>query len=103
MQTKHEADIKKVNDSKAFFEKNKNEQLKLVEDKLKAEGVDLSKKDDNALEAKSFENDKLDKIVVRKVGKVLVFSDDEDEDEFFADEEEIKNDIVNNNEMKKEL
>jgi hypothetical protein len=103
MQAKHEADIKKVNDSKAFFEKNKNEQLKLVEDKLKAEGVDLSKKDENALEAKSFENDKLDKIVVRKVGKVLVFSDDEDEDEFFADEEEIKNDIVNNNEMNKEL
>ena len=103
MQAKHEADIKKVNDSKAFFEKNKNEQLKLVEDKLKAEGVDVSKKDDNALEAKSFENDKLDKIVVRKVGKVLVFSDDEDEDEFFADEEEIKNDIVNNNEMNKEL
>ena len=48
-------------------------------------------------------NDKLDKMVVKKVGKVLVFLDDEDEDEFFADEEEIKNDIVNNDEMNKEL
>ena len=105
MKLRHEEDIKKVNGSIEFFGKNKNEQIKLVEDKLKAEGVDLSKKDENAIEAKAFVDN--DNIVVKKVGKVLVFidKDDPEDESFFENEEEIDNNniVVNNKEAENEL
>ena len=100
MKSKHDEDLNKVKETTDFFKKNKNEQILLVENKLKAEGVDLSKKDANAVEAKAFIDNNLDKIVVKKVGKVLVFEDPDDpdeEDSLFENDEEIDNNNVNAN------
>ena len=94
MKLKHEANVQKVNEVNDFIGKNRNDQVKLVEDKLKAQGIEI-KKDENVVEAKAF-NNHVDNLIVRKVGKVIVI-EDPDEDEFFSDTEELKEEFANNN------
>ena len=103
MQLKHENDVNHVKETNAFLKKNKNEQIKLVEDKLKAEGVDLSKKNDDVIEAKAFGDNLNNNLILRKDGKKIIIEDPDDESFFSEDEEELDNNNVNNNDLEKEM
>ncbi len=103
MQLKHENDVKNVKEINAFLKKNKNEQIMLVEGKLKAEGVDLSKKADNVIEAKAFGENVNDNLILKKDGNRIVIEDLNDESLFSDYDEELDNNNVNNNDFEKKM
>ena len=82
---------------------SKNEKIKLVEDKLKALGVDLKKKDETVIKANAIEDEINKKLVLKKDGNKIIIDEPDDEESFFSDEEDLNNDNINDKDLEKEI
>ena len=101
--TKYEDALDNVNKANEFFSKSKNEKIKLVEDKLKALGVDLKKKEENVIKANAIEDSINKKYVLTKVGNKIVIDDPNEESFFENNEEDLSNNNINNNDLENEM
>lgn len=101
--TKYEDTLNNVNEANKFFNMSKNEKIKLVEDKLKALGVDLKKKDETVIKANAIEDEINKKLVLKKDGNKIIIDEPDDEESFFSDEEDLNNDNINDKDLEKEI
>lgn len=102
--TKYEDEVKHVGEVNAFFYMDKEEKIKQIEDKLKAEGVDLNKKEENVIKASAYDEEINKKLVLKKEGNKIIIDEPDDEESFFEEnEEEIIDNNLNKNDLENEM